>query len=307
MEYINIVFNIDKNFVQHCAAVIHSIINTHKNTRIPIWFYIVYDSLSEKQIAQMKTLVVGTSHQISFVPTDVNQFNQFPIGENTISAAISVSTYFRLFLSTLLSPNVHRVIYLDADIIVNDDIEDLWNIDLCDFAIGGVPDKYSNQQSNKLRCHIPQQYNYINAGVLLINLDFLRSIDFTQKVTDYIKNYKERIFYHDQDVLNALLYDKIKYLPYKWNMMDCYLYKHPTCDPAHIEEVKANQLNPGIIHFAGFLKPWNSECITPYRNLYSIALLDTPWKNWKKKHKYSVLQYLKFKLKLFLKGNPFFK
>lgn len=307
MERINIAFNIDSNFVQHCAAVISSVLRHHKKAGKPLGFYIVYDNLSEKEMVQMETLMFGTLHQIYFVPIDVNQFNQFPIGENTISAAISVSTYFRLFLSTLLPPNVHRVIYLDADIIVNDDIEDLWNIDLCGCAIGGIPDKYSNQQLNKLRCHIPQQYNYINAGVQLINLDVLRSLDFTQKVIDYIKNYKERIFYHDQDVLNSLLYDKIKYLPYKWNMMDCYLYKQPICNPNHVEEVKVSQLNPGIIHFAGFLKPWNSECITPYRNLYAIALLDTPWKNWKKTHKYGILQYLKFKLKLYLKGNPFFK
>ncbi|WP_444326070.1 glycosyltransferase family 8 protein [Paraprevotella clara] len=307
MEWINIAFNIDGKFVQHCAAVIGSVIRCHKNTERPCRFYIVYDGLSEEQILQMKTLVLGTLHQIHFVPIDVCWFNQFPIGENTISTEISISTYFRLLLPPLLPLDVHRVIYLDADVIVNDDIWNLWSIDLCGCAIGGIPDKYSNQRLNKLRCHIPQQYNYINAGVLLINLDFLRSLDFTQKVLDYIVNYRERIFYHDQDVLNSLLYNKIKYLPYKWNMMDCYLYKNPNCGPDYIEEVKASQLHPGIIHFAGFLKPWNLECINPYRNLYSTALSNTPWENWTKTRKYPIVQYMKFKLKLFLKGNPFFK
>lgn len=91
MEWINIAFNIDGKFVQHCAAVIGSVIRCHKNTERPCRFYIVYDGLSEEQILQMKTLVLGTLHQIHFVPIDVCWFNQFPIGENTISTEISIS------------------------------------------------------------------------------------------------------------------------------------------------------------------------------------------------------------------------
>lgn len=60
MEWINIAFNIDGKFVQHCAAVIDSVIRCHKNTERPCRFYIVYDGLSEEQILQMKTLVLGT-------------------------------------------------------------------------------------------------------------------------------------------------------------------------------------------------------------------------------------------------------
>ncbi len=307
MEYINIVFNIDKNFVQHCAATLNSIIKTYTGNQI-IRFYIVQNDLSEKDKCNLNKLIINTNHGLYFLDINESVLNKMPIGENTISSHITISTYFRLFLSDLLPNDVNKVLYLDSDVIVNTSIDNLYSINIDNYAIAGIPDKETNQENNKKRLMIPLKYCYVNAGVLLMNVEYLRKIDFVKKVRLFVNEHYNKILYHDQDILNALLYNEILYLPHKWNMMDCYLYKEPVCNSKYLTEIKSSQMNPCIIHYAGYFKPWNIECRNPYRYLYKLALDGTYWRNWKKSYKLKgPFAIIKYYLKQLLKGNMYFK
>lgn len=305
MTKINIVFNIDENFIQHCAATISSII-MHCDEQIV--FYIVQNGLGKEGKEALSTLVKGTQHSMEFVQMDNSVIDKLPVNGNTVSDQITASAYFRLFLPALLPCDIDKVLYLDADTIVNTDISMLYNTNISGYAVAGVWDKETNQQANKKRCGIPDKFKYVNSGVLLLNLKFLREIRFTEMVLEYLQKNIDRILYHDQDVLNALLYAKMLYLPYKWDMMDCYLYKSPICAEDRIDEVIEAQQHPSIIHFAGFYKPWNKECRNPYRHLYGEALSHTIWRGWKKTRKTKeIIPTLKLYAKRILKGNPYFK
>lgn len=307
MEYINIVFNIDRNYIQHCAATLNSIIKTYTGNQI-IRFYVVQNDLSDIDKFNLKRLVTNTTHELFFLSINNSLLNDMPIGDNTISSNITISTYFRLFLTDLLPNDINKVLYLDSDIIVNSNIEELYLINIDNYAIAGVPDKETNQKCNKERLSIPSKYFYINAGVLLMNIKYLRDIKFTKKISSFVNDNYDKILYHDQDILNALLYNKIFYIPYKWNMMDCYLYKKPICNSQYYPEVISSQNNPGIIHFAGYYKPWNIECKNPYRHLYKTALYGTCWHKYKKRFKSnSLVAIIKYYTKLAIKGNIYFK
>lgn len=194
MENINIVFNIDRNFIRHCAATINSIINSHKGIT-PIRFFVVNRDLTKIDKENLSSLVEdNVIYDLHFLSIDEQYLKYCPIGDKTVSNEKSISTYFRLFLPEILPQDIHKVIYLDADVIVFDDIENLWNgFSLLHKAIAGVPDKESNQIQNLARLDISQG-KYINAGVLVMNLDLLREYNFTQKSIMYMKQNHDKIF-----------------------------------------------------------------------------------------------------------------
>lgn len=302
---ISVVLSIDHNFIQHCAAAVNSIMNSYDGSS-SLNFYIVSNDLNSKEKMALSSLS-KEQMKLLFLDIDPQLTKDMPIGEGTISNEISVTTYFRLFLPYLLPNNVHKVLYIDADTITMSSIDELWNTDISGSAIAAVPDKESLQSFQKNRLKLPNNAFYFNAGVMLINLDYLRSIDFTQRSLSYIAEHREKILYHDQDVMNALLYDSIISLPYRWNMMDCYLFRKPLCNEVSYNDVIKWQKSPGIVHFAGFYKPWHKECLNPYRYMYRISLINTQWENFKKTFKEkSVLNLLKYYIKIIVKGNPYY-
>lgn len=303
---ISVVLSIDKNYIQHCAAAINSIMNSY-NGYSYIDFYIVTNDLNDRD----KNALYSLSKErmlVHFLDIDPELTKDMPLGEGTISNEITVTTYFRLFLPLLLPKEVHKVLYIDADTITMASLDELWKTDITNYAIAAVPDKDSLQSYHKDRLEIPMNSFYYNAGVMLINLDYLRSVGFTQHALAYIADFREKILYHDQDVINALLYDSILPISYKWNMMDCYLFKAPLCNEKSYNEVIQWQKKPGIVHFAGFYKPWHKECLNPYNYMYKNSLNNTQWAFFKKTFKEkSIFKIIKYYTKIIIKGNPYFK
>lgn len=306
MKSINITFNIDRNFVQHCAATIRSIIKSYTENE-NITFYIIHNDLTKQDMNDLTDLIFPPLFRIEFISIDVKMLKDMPLGGNTISTSITLSSYFRLMLAAILPEEVKRVIYMDTDVYVNDSIDKLWNLDVQDNAIGGVP--VSKQKERLKRLAIPEGYFYVNAGISIMNLDLLRSIDFPQKAIEYAKANKEKIVYHDQDIQNAILYDKTAYIPQRWNMIDPFLFKRlPNLDDKSIDEILKYRNNPSIIHYAGYIKPWHKECQNPYRHLYWQALKGTKWENTPKiSREKDMLKRLKLRIKMILNGNPYFK
>lgn len=107
MEKINIALNIDRNFVQHCASAINSIILSY-NAENKIHFYIIHNDLTEQDKNDLKTLIPKTKFKLDFIKTDLDMFSDMPIGGHTISSNITQSTYFRLALARLLPDNISR-------------------------------------------------------------------------------------------------------------------------------------------------------------------------------------------------------
>ena len=91
----------------------------------------------------------------------------------------------------------------------------------------------------------------------------------TEKTIDYLKNNKDKIIYHDQDALNAVLYEKWQALHPRWNMQSSLVFdKHPAPSKAYDVLYKAGRKNPAVIHFTGHDKPWNTLKGHPYQELY---------------------------------------
>ena len=140
---------------------------------------------------------------------------------------VSIATFYRFFIMTVLPENIEKAIYLDADIIVNLDINELWQIDLKDKILAVVPEVIQGSNSAKQTLCIDgfvKIEDYFNAGVLLMNIKILRE----EKETiingmKFIAN-SRHAYLKDQNVLNYCFSSRTIKLPIKFNRMT-YLHR----------------------------------------------------------------------------------
>ena len=173
-------------------------------------------------------------------------------------AHISYVTYYRLLIADTL-PHLEKCLYLDGDIIVCADLAELFLCDLKNNYIGGVkaPSFYTmpNSEEYCFKTGLKSIDQYINAGVLLMNLTAIRNDGLTTQFLDLIPN---RLMNQDQDIINVVCYDRITFLPFKFNFMP-ERSLIPNIDKVFTQdEVDYAKEFPSIIHYVKKEKPWNS-------------------------------------------------
>ena len=128
-----------------------------------------------------------------------------------------------------------------------------------DNYIAGVvsPGYYFYEKKNCKRLKLPSMKQYINAGVLVINLKQIRKDKMTNKFMELTKrNYSSQ----DQDILNVACYGKIITLPPKYNAMVLHLQENNPLlrDLYEEEDINEAKEDPYIVHYSNKNKPWNS-------------------------------------------------
>lgn len=199
-----------------------------------------------------------------------------------IPPTIALSSYNRLFLSSTLDNGIDRVIYADVDAVCNGSFKDLWKIDMDGYSVAGVLDTVSSvaKQNVGLQAGAP----YVNAGFLLINLDYWRSHGFEKRFLDMLKAYGGNIFHHDQGIINAVCNTTLRILPPQYNVLSNFFmpYKEiATCTPFYTPcEIEKAVASPVFIHFTPGIvnRPWVGKCRHPYRQLYVTHRNATPFK-----------------------------
>lgn len=156
-------------------------------------------------------------------------------------------TLIRCFLPEILSEE--KVLWLDVDTLVFKPIDDLWNKDIDGFAIMGWSEPV--HQIKRKIC-----FGYVNAGVLLMNLKFMRKIKATEKMVQLLNE----TFYPfaDQDVLNIVCEGYIGYISYEYNW-------------GPIAFKKDRELTPKIFH-ATFRKLWDGHRPDLWKQYYKEKL-----------------------------------
>lgn len=179
----NIVFNCDNNYAPYLAVAISSLIQTQKQK---LNFYILDIGISAESKKKLLELVHGSRNEITFIEINPNDFCNFP---KTIEY-ISVATYCRLKIADYLSI-LDKVLYLDIDIFVNQDLTELWNTNLENNAIAACYDPFieTHKPEYKATIGLEHSHYYINAGVLLINIEKWKSIDVIKRAIEYLSKY----------------------------------------------------------------------------------------------------------------------
>lgn len=279
----NIVLTFDNNYTSHAAVVIISLC---KNNIGCHHFHVITDYISEQNKGSLTTLVQSLGCNISFYAVNIKLLKDFPIGPGTTNTYVTLATYYRLFMIDILPQEVNKILYLDCDIVINGKLDRLWNWEFSSNAcIAAVEEQYKLGKKRAKALGYQESYSYFNAGVLLIDMTKIRRIYSIKKAIEYIKQNMNKIQFHDQDVLNALFYDKKDFFPLTFNVLDIFLLRKSTIPSRYLMELE-DLKNPIIIHYSGPLKPWHRECIHPLKELYNKYLNQTIWKNNLPSYKY---------------------
>jgi lipopolysaccharide biosynthesis glycosyltransferase len=208
--------------------------------------------------------------------------------EVKVSGHVRVATYFRLLIGSLLPDTVERAIYLDADVIVEQDLGPLWELDLDGHPIAAAQDwivltvSAPNGLATWRELGLDVDQKYFNAGVLLIDLARWRRERTEQRILDHLKTHRELVRWWDQDGLNAVLGRECLELDPRWNLnIRNRIFPSPESLPFSSAEYEAIVAAPRICHFATHVKPWHSDCAHPRRDRFFHYLDQTTWAGWR--------------------------
>lgn len=262
----HIVISFDDAYMEQAVTSIYSLTKNSRHSE-KMSFHVIHDNrLGEHNISNIEKTFPNLSFSFYNVESDP-LLEVFPKNR----AHISKNTYYRLIMQDFLPADVERLIYLDLDTVICDDITQLWNTDLGDKIIAGCPDEGGLTQSRKLFGRLHNR-TYINAGIFIFEIkkakEKYKNLRFLY-MESFSKNMKN-ITLQDQDILNISFKDDIYLIPLRWNV-GTRIYGNNEIDCAYsAAEEKAAAEDPALIHFTGEEKPWKDGSNHPLKMIYFL-------------------------------------
>ncbi len=263
---IPIVLGADDKYIPYIATLIKSIeINSDNSYNYD--FLIFNTNIKEES----KTRLIEEFCDKKFINIrflDVGRY--FKKGNFFTYGHFSLENYYRLVIWDILK-HYDKVIYLDSDLVVNGDIVELFKIDVENYYVAAAKDLdwlswYLNDENRRERAKNELKdvdpYMYFNSGVMIFNIKKLFNEVDVNKVLELAAS-KEWLLV-DQDVLNLVCRDNVKYLQDYWNVLIDYndhfglsrLEKARVIPKLQYENYLLARKDPKIVHYAGAQKPW---------------------------------------------------
>ena len=126
----NILVTLDSNYIYPLCVMFNSLAKTNSGRDFDI--YVAYSSLTDEDFEKMEKALVGVNAVIHKVPVDNEIFAGAPVLDR-----LSKETYYRLLIGDILPADVHKVLYLDPDIVINRDLSELYATDMTGCAVAG--------------------------------------------------------------------------------------------------------------------------------------------------------------------------
>lgn len=263
----NILYSSDENYAKISMISIASLLESNKDAET-LTIYYIDSGLSEKSKIQLKELVKKFNREICFLPA----------GKIDVSfiakTGYPIAGYYRLLISQMI--NVEKILYLDCDTLILKSLQSLWDIDVSNKAVAGVMDTVQNFLATGVGMN--NNSNYINAGVMLLNLEYWRKHDSEKSIRDFFDRYNGKVPHHDQGIVNGVFDGKIEIIDPKYNTMSQFflfdskqlkrIYKIKDFYSKDILKKATDE--PVIIHYLNkfYGRPWEVECIHPYTYKY---------------------------------------
>lgn len=280
-----VVYSSDNNYAQHTGVSILSLLDNNRHFR-SIHIYIIDNEISKSNKTKLRSIIKSYKREITFI--DFNIYKS--ILNLNMEWNISISSYARLFISSMLPNNIDKVLYFDCDTIIVNKLDELWNLNIDNYYIAAVQDTISNEIKKSIG--VSKEYRYINAGMLLINLKRWREDKIKEKFIRFIDKYNGNVIHHDQGVLNGVLHYGVKIVSPKFNLMTIYymlnrseIIEYYNIEGEFYSEKEINEAinNVIYIHFtpAFTTRPWIKNCKHPRKKEYFKYIELSPWKGYK--------------------------
>jgi lipopolysaccharide biosynthesis glycosyltransferase len=260
----------DDGYARHIGALLCSLFE-NQSGRYRIDVFLLSRRISARNCGHLITICERYGSQLTVCPVAADVFCNAPV-----PAHYSPVNYFRLLLPALVDPAVDRVLYLDGDMIVLGPLDEAWEADIADVAVGAVAD--GKRLPADAPAAVPQDGASFNSGFLLLNLDYWRRHGVMEQLFAFIGEQGARgvMRYVDQDALNAVLGNRWRPLPLKFNVQPSAFVPDRRTVFSEAEKAASRQA-PIVIHFCGPRKPWHLRSAHPENRAYWRYARLTPW------------------------------
>ena len=186
LNYISVALSTNNYYTTYAYVCMTSILYSKYSFTYISFYLIISKGFLQKNIEFLKSLYDQYDYfNITIVEID-NRYNKA-----FIDSYITKETYFRCSLGELI-PHLNKIIYLDNDVIVFKDLNNLYNLNFNDKMILGQPVYFENSTG----------LLNINPGIILLNLKKMREINMEKKILNIVINRKEKYIQHDQSIIN---------------------------------------------------------------------------------------------------------
>lgn len=249
----NIVIAVNRKYLRFAYIMLNSFF---LNNSVPSNIYVIHHDLTsddEGFFADLEARFPAT-FQFLYASDEL-----LPPAEVLASNSWGIETYFRLLIMDLLPETVDRALYIDADMIIHQSVEDFYYCDLEGKRLAACKDMISQPPFNDYRDEtfrdcISAGFQYFNAGFTLFDVQALRGDFSFQRYMDTAKELNYQIQFPDQDLLNYCHCNDVRFFDaLKYNL---YARRAFTNHGIRYDWVKQNT---AVIHYAS-AKPWHGNC-----------------------------------------------
>lgn len=249
---VNIAFCVNDGYVPYITVTIKSIAENHRHCDVGI--HILTDKLSDAGRKRLAETVDGYDN----VTLNIYLVND-ELLRDLKTGVWPIYIWYRVLLPEILPSDVDRVLYLDADTLVVDNLQELFSLDMTDKAVAGSRDVQSFEDWTFVRCRYDREKGYICSGVLLMNLEYWRQHRLTQVMIEWAhanaEHLADRYAFPDQDTINVVCQDCKMVLPFRYNILGGYFIEPFVSRDDCRTELKDCIEHPAIVHYAGCY-PW---------------------------------------------------
>ena len=250
MEIFHVTCSTDERYLQHCMAMLCSLFEHHQEKMIVV--HLLHHDLSGE--SQRKLASLADRYGQSMICHNIDESALKHVAIADYHPDLSISTYYRLLLPSLLDNDIHRVLYLDCDVIVLHDLSELYAMDLSEWGVAAVRDGVPGDDHHRRVMGLELDGRAFCAGVMMINLDYWREHHCQDRMLRFANEMGPKLVMEDQDVLNHEFRGHWFELPYKYGRTPMAIV--PIDAAQRYSDMRDYFFEPSIIHYAAHVKPW---------------------------------------------------
>lgn len=236
----------DRKYIPYAAVTIKSVAD-HAKPDDDLHFHALCDGEALRHSAPLKSM----ARNLHFHNTDEYDLSDLPV-----TAEWSLATWSRCLIPDML-PEIDKILYLDCDVLVNSSLDELFGIDMEEYAIAGCVDPQSYSPDANRRLGLNEENAYVCAGVLLMNLGYWRAHGLKEKIIDLALKKKHMLKFLDQDAINLVCAESKLVLNPKYGVMPSNFINNGFLRQ-YADDIPLLLDAPEIIHYAGY-QPWHFE------------------------------------------------
>lgn len=242
--------------------------------RRPLDVYVVDGGLEPADRGRVVDSLAGRA-SVHWISPERDAFAGLPLW-----GRMPVTTYDKIMVAELLPPSLAKALWLDCDVLVQADLTALWDLPFLDRLALAVQDDLVPTLgarfgvAGRVDLALPADAPYFNAGVMAIDLARWRGEEVARRAIEYLKRYRDRVFFWDQEALNAVLAGR-------WGALDGAWNRSVSPNGRRLSRREPDPAPARILHFTGNLKPWRYPSASPFHELWFRTLDETVWAGWR--------------------------